>query len=230
MAEDINIALRVRRNYSKPDPDLLKAFTGWSTGNICDANGRIGSMDYQIKPLDSTWSFVGVAFTVRARPVDNLIIYKALDLIEPDDVLIITNGGSTYSSVLGDLVCGIAKSKGVAAIVTDGMVRDASGIRQVNLPVFARGVCPNSPHKDGPGEINFPISCGGISVSPGDMVVGNEDGVVVVAQRDIPFVIGELEKIGAKEKEMQQKIDAGWSLPEWIERDLCAKGISYIDK
>lgn len=227
---DKNIAFRVRRNYEKPDPDFLKTFKGLSTGNICDANGRIGALDYHIKPLVNTWKFIGTAFTVHARPVDNLILYKALDLVESGDVIIITNGGSSYASVLGDLVCGIAKSKGVAAIVTDGMVRDASGIREVNMPVFARGVCPNSPHKDGPGEINFPIACGGVAIHPGDIVVGDEDGVVVVAQQDLHDVIGNFGKIRAKENEMQQIIKTGWTLPEWMEKDLKNKGISYCDE
>src|SRR3990172_1619971 len=112
MAGETNIGFRVKVNDDRPDPDLLKAFEGWSTGNICDANGRLGAMDYRIKPLNLDWHFVGAAVTVRARPVDNLILYKELDLAGPGDVLVITNDGFTNASILGDLVCAIEKSKG----------------------------------------------------------------------------------------------------------------------
>ena len=230
MAGGTNIGFRVKLNYDKPDPDLLKAFKGWSTGNICDANGRLGAMDYRIKPLNPGWHFIGVAFTVRARPVDNLILYKALDLVGPGNVLVITNDGSTNASVLGDLVCAIAKSKGVSAIVADGLVRDAAGIREIGLPVFALGISPNSPYKDGPGEINFPISCGGLPVHPGDFIIGDEDGVVVVSRGDVPAVLKELQKVGAKEREMKERIEAGWTLPEWTEELLSIKGVQVIDE
>lgn len=230
MAGETNLRFRVKVNRERPDPDVLKAFEGWSTGNICDANGRLGAMDYRIKPLNPDWHFVGVAVTVRARPVDNLILYKALDLAGPGDVLVVTNEGSTHASVLGDLVCGIAKSKGVTAIVTDGLVRDAAGIRLNGLPVFALGLSPNSPHKDGPGEINFPISCGGLTVHPGDVIAGDEDGVVVVTREDAQEVLAELRNVGAKEKEMKEKIEAGWTLPEWMDKALSMKGMQVIDE
>jgi regulator of RNase E activity RraA len=229
MGGDANIGLRVKLAYERPSPQQLKGFEDWSTGNICDANGRLGAMDYRIKPLNPAWHFVGVALTVRARPVDNLILYKALDLAQPGDVLVITNDGSISSSILGDHVCAIAKSKGVAAMVTDGLVRDAAGIREVGLPVFARGMNPNGPHKDGPGEINFPISCGGLPVHPGDVIVGDEDGVVIVACADVPAVLKGLDEVGAKEKEMAEKISAGWRMPEWADALLSEKGMQIID-
>ncbi len=230
MAGEANIGFRVKVSGQRPDPNLLNAYEGWSTGNICDANGRLGAMNYRIKPLDPEWHFVGAAVTVRARPVDNLILYKALDLAGPGDVLVITNGGLSNASILGDLVCAIAKSRGVAAIVTDGLVRDAAGIRDVGLPVFAAGISPNSPHKDGPGEINFPISCGDLPVHPGDIIVGDEDGVVVIARGDAPTVLQELKKVGAKEREMKAKIEAGWTLPEWIGEALSMKGLQILDE
>ncbi len=229
MGKETNIGFRVKVEFERPTPEQLDGFKGWSTGNICDANGRLGAMDYRIKPLAQEWQFVGVAVTVRARPVDNIILYKALDLAEPGDVLVVTNDASTSASVLGDRVCGIAKSQGVVGIVTDGLVRDAAGIREVGLPVFSLGTSPNSPYKDGPGEINFPISCGGMSVHPGDVIVGDEDGVVVVARADIPAVLKGLVKVGEKEKEMEEQIDAGWTLPEWIDDALTRKWIQIIE-
>lgn len=226
---ETNIGFRVRVNIERPTKDQMKAFEGWPTGNVCDANGRLGAMEYHIKPLDRSWRFVGAAITVRARPVDNLMLYKALDVAQEGDVLVVTNDESSATSVLGDRVCGIAKAKGLAAIVTDGMVRDGAGIREVGLPVFARGLNPNGPYKDGPGEVNFPIACGGLPVHPGDVIVGDEDGVVVVGRKDIPAVLKMLEKIGEKERQMADNIEAGRLIPAWVDEVLKEKGCQIIE-
>jgi regulator of RNase E activity RraA len=228
MTPEPNIGFRVRMNVERPAPDLVQGFAGWPTGNVCDALGRIGAMDYRIKPLNPAWRFAGIALTVRARPVDNLILYKALEIAQPGDVLVITNGASTATSVFGDQVCAIAKAKGVVAMVTDGLVRDAAGIREVDLPVFAPGINPNGPFKDGPGEINLPISCGGVPVHPGDIIVGDEDGVVVVPRADAPTALKALEKIGAKEKKMAEDIAAGRLIPDWVDEALAEKGCQII--
>lgn len=226
---DASIGFRVKLHIERPTAEEVRGFEGWPTGNVCDANGRLGAMDYHIKPLERTWRFAGPAITVRARPVDNLILYKALDVAQRGDVLVVTNDASTSTSVLGDRVCAIAKAKGLAAIVTDGMVRDGAGIREVGLPVFARGLNPNGPYKDGPGEVNFPIACGGLPIHPGDIIVGDEDGVVVVAREDGPAVLKMLEKIGAKEQAMADNIDSGKLIPDWVDDVLKEKGCQYME-
>lgn len=224
-----NIGFRVKTKFERPLPDLLKSFEGLSTGNVCDANGRMGAMDYHIKPLNSSWHFVGAAITVRARPVDNLIVYKALSVAQPGDVLVITNNSSTTASVFGDRVAAIAKALGIVAMVTDGVVRDLSGLLKVNLPVFSRGVNPNAPYKDGPGEINYPISCGNITVHPGDIVIGDGDGVVVVPLNDVSIISKNIEKVILKEKKMEEDIAGGRLIPDWITEILNEKGISIIE-
>lgn len=229
MSSEPKIGFRVRKNIQRPDPEVVKAFEGWPIGNICDANGRLGSMNYHIKPLNPAWRFVGTAVTVRARPVDNLLLYKALQLVQPGDVLVITNDSSTATSVFGDLVVSIAKAIGVAAMVTDGMARDMAGILEVDLPVFVRGINANGPYKDGPGEVNFPISCGDIPVHPGDIVAGDGDGVVVVRREDAPFVAKNLQKVVEKERETTQRIAAGNYFPKWIDDLLEEKGIQIIE-
>lgn len=230
MADQLQPGFRVVLKFNRLPPDLLQAFAGWPMGNVCDALGRVGAMDYQIKPLNPAWRFVGSAVTVRARPVDNLIVYKALEIAQPGDVLVIATDSFTGASVVGDLVCAIGRAKGLAGLVTDGVVRDAAGIREVGLPVFARGLNPNSPFKDGPGEINLPVSCGGVAVHPGDVVVGDEDGVVVVPQADVRTVLDALPKIRAKEARMAQDIAAGRLIPEWVREALAAKGCQIIEE
>jgi regulator of RNase E activity RraA len=224
-----NIGFRVRMHIARPSADQVEHFEGWPTGNVCDANGRLGAMDYRIKPLVRSWRFVGPAVTVRARPVDNLVLYKALDVAQKGDVLVVTNDASSFTSILGDRVCSIAKAKGLSAIVTDGMVRDGAGIREVGLPVFCRGLTPNSPYKDGPGEINFPIACGGLPIYPGDIIIGDEDGVVVVHREDIPAVLKMLEKIGEKELKMAENIEAGKLSPGWVDEVLKEKGCQILE-
>jgi regulator of RNase E activity RraA len=229
MNTEPNIGFRVQMKFDRIAPEVINGFKGWSSCNVCDANGRHGAMDYQIKPLNQDWYFVGTAITVRARPVDNLIVYKALEIAQPGDVLVITNENSTLAAILGDLVVSIAKAKGLSGIVTDGLARDAAGIRELNLPVFVRGLSPNSPFKDGPGEINFPITCGGVVVHPGDVVIGDEDGVVVVSKEDAPIVVKELENIRIKEQEMVKNIEAGRLIPEWVNEKLVEKGCEFIE-
>ena len=225
---EANIGFRVRMNIERPSLELVQKFKGWSTGNISDANGRGGAMDYRIKPLESTMRFVGTAITVKARPIDNLIIYKAMQIAKPGDVLVISNDNSTSSSVFGDHVAAIAKALGIVAFVTDGLARDAAGLREVGLPVFFRGINPNGPHKDGPGEINFPISCGGLPVNPGDVLVGDEDGVVVIPKEDLPSVVNNLDIIGKKEKQMSDDFANGKLIPGWVNEVMTAKKVQIV--
>ncbi|MDI7274877.1 MAG: RraA family protein [Anaerolineae bacterium] len=229
MAGQPYLGYRLVLNPTRPPAGLIEALQGWPTGNICDALGRVGAMDYRIKPLNPGWRFVGPAVTVRARPVDNLIIYKALEIARPGDVLVIAADGVTTCSVLGDLVCAIARARGVAALVTDGVVRDAAGIREVGVPVFARGLNPNSPWKDGPGDINLPVSCGGVAVHPGDAVAGDEDGVVVVPQAALPAVVAALPGIRAREAQIAQDIAAGRLTPAAVAQALAARSWQVVE-
>jgi len=138
-------ALTVKRNFQRAAQELVKNFRNLPTGNVCDAQGRVGALDYRIKPVSETTQFCGTALTVDSGPRDNLAAWAALDMAKAGDVILITTGGHLESSVAGDLYVGMAKNAGVAGIVTDGVVRDLPGINAVGIPVFARGICPNSP-------------------------------------------------------------------------------------
>jgi len=223
-----NLGLRIKLSIERPPSDLVSVFAGVPTGNVCDANGRLGAMDYRIKPLHNDWSFAGTAITVYARPVDNMIVYKALDLARPGDVLVIANFAALSAAVIGDRVAAIAKAKGVVAIVTDGLVRDLTGLLDVDLPVFCRGLTPNAPWKDGPGTVNFPVVCGGVAVQPGDIVLGDADGVVVVSLADIETVAANLPAVFAKEQAMEAEIAAGRLISEDLDRELLAMGAQFV--
>jgi len=129
-------ALTIKRNFPRAAQELVQKFGNLPTGNVCDAQGRVGALDYRIKPVSETTQFCGTALTVDSGPRDNLAAWAALDIAKPGDVILITTGGHLDSSVAGDLYVGMAKNAGVAAIVTDGVVRDLPGINTVGIPVF----------------------------------------------------------------------------------------------
>jgi regulator of RNase E activity RraA len=220
---------RVFLNVPRPNPHWVEKFRGIPTGNICDAMDRFGALDYQIQALDRSVHLCGPAITVRTRPCDNLIIYKALEIAQPGDVLVITCHEYQTGSTVGDIVVKIAARKGIAGMVSDGLCRDASGIRATGLPVFVRGTSPSSPFKDGPGEINGPISCGGVPVHPGDLIVGDEDGVVVIPTREVERTAERLLAVQAKEAQMLRDVEAGVIIPPALVAELETRGIEVVE-
>ena len=222
-------ALTVKRNFQRAAQELVKNFRNLPTGNVCDAQGRVGALDYRIKPVSETTQFCGTALTVDSGPRDNLAAWAALDIAKAGDVILIATGGHLNSSVAGDLYVGMAKNAGVAAIVTDGVVRDLPGIDAVGIPVFARGICPNSPWKNGPGSVGLPIVIGGVAVNAGDIVVGDQDGVVIVPYQKAATVAEALAAVLDKEKNMEAAVKAGLTVPAWLKEAYGSKGVVYLD-
>ena len=216
---------RIVSEVPRPSGDLVARFRGLNTGVVCDALGRFGALDHRIKPIGPGMQMVGSALTVRARPCDNLAVYKALEMAKLGDVLLIAVHGYTSSAVWGELTSIIARELGLAGMVTDGAVRDARAISEIGLPVFAQAVTPNSPFKDGPGEINTPVSCGGVVVKPGDIVVGDAEGVVVVPQGLAEAVVARVSAFEAKEAAIRAEIEAGHLFPRQWARLLREKGL-----
>jgi 4-hydroxy-4-methyl-2-oxoglutarate aldolase len=223
------VALKINRRFERASESIVARFRSVSTGNICDGQGRSGALDYRIKPISRKASFAGVALTVETVPKDNLAPWAALDIAKPGDVVVISTGEYFASSVIGDVYVGMARNRGVLAIVTDGVVRDVEGINAVGIPVFACGVSPNSPWKNGPGGVGFPIVIGGMTVHAGDILVGDPDGVVIVSRMKAEEVAEELKAVLAKEAKMEADVKAGKSIPGWLVEAYKAKGVRYID-
>lgn len=141
---------------------------------------RLYTMDPVIKNMINNKEIRGPACTVKVYPGDNLMVHKALDIAKPGDIVVVDAGASSMNGIVGDLVSTKAYHRGIAAFVIDGLIRDIPGIKEVDLPVYARGTTPIGPLHRGPGEINYPVSCGGIVVNPGDIICGDENGVTVV--------------------------------------------------
>jgi len=216
---------RIGTDAPRAPEALLARFRGLGTGPICDALGRTGAMDYRIKPLAPGMRMAGSALTVRTRPCDNLAIYKALEMAQPGDVLVVATQGFTAASTFGDLVVLLAARRGLAGLVTDGVVRDLEGILEVGLPVFAQGLSPNSPYKDGPADLQVPVVCGGVLVRPGDIVVGDADGVAVVPLERTEAVLTRVAAIEAKERAIRAEIEAGALIPGAMARRLRELGL-----
>ena len=227
MAEPPQLA--IRRDFPRPTSAEIAAFDKAPTGWVVDAQGRRGALPHWIRPLSTANRFVGTALTVRTRPMDNLAPYAALKFAKPGDVLVVAVDGSDTASVLGDILLGMARNAGIVAAVTDGVVRDIGGINQVGLPTFARGLSPNSPLKDGPGEIGLPITLGGVLINPGDLLIGDIDGVVVVPRLEVGKVGAELAAIAEKERKMEAAVAAGAKYPVWLDAVLASPRVRYSD-
>ena len=222
-------ALTVRRNFPRPSVELLQRLRDAPTGWIVDANGRRGALDYRIRPITRAMRFCGVALTVHTRPRDNLAPYAAIQYAQPGDVMVVAADAYEEASVVGDILVGMARNQGLAALVTDGMVRDVEGLNAVGIPVFARGLSPNSPYKDGPGTIGLPITIGGVTVEAGDIIAGDQDGTVVVSRAMAESVVSALDEVRLKEHQMEQLVAQGAKLPPGMDTLIAEKGVRYLD-
>jgi regulator of RNase E activity RraA len=178
--------------------DLLRRFAPIPAANVGDAMDRLGALI----GIHSVWPgarLIGPAFTVWTRAGDNVIIHAAIDKAPAGSVLVINGEGDVTRALLGEMMGAKAKRKGIAGFVVDGMVRDAGGLQELGMPVFARGVTPAGPYKNGPGRLGEPVAVGNVAVSPGDIVLGDDDGVVIIpANRAASIILG-AEKIFEKE-------------------------------
>jgi len=192
----------------RPPEDIVARFRGVPTSFIVDAMGGTGALDWRIKPLVGR-SLVGVALTCDCGPLDNLAFFAALADCRPGDVFVAATGAHTGAAVTGDLMLGVAKNRGAAGFVTDGLVRDLDDLEAVGLPVYAMGLTPNSPQRRGPGTVGLPIVCGGVAIASGDIIVGDRDGVVAVPRARIAETLESLEKVKAMEAATLARVRAG---------------------
>ena len=222
------VMLTIRRNIERPSKALLKSFDGMPTGFVTDAYNGKGCLDFEIKPLMPAMAFHGTAITAFCGPMDNLAAMAILDFAKKGDVIVIATSGDDTAATIGDLWAFWAKKIGVAAIVCDGLVRDVVGLLKVGIPVFTRGVKPNSAFKHGPGEVNMDVTCGGVTIGPGDIIVGDRDGVVAVPLARAEQVAAQLELVRKKESEAEARVKGGEKLKFW---DAAALGdrVRYID-
>jgi 4-hydroxy-4-methyl-2-oxoglutarate aldolase len=222
--------LTIRRTFKRALHEHLAKLEGAQTGHIVDAMQGRAALDHRIKPVDpETAQFVGSALTCQTGADDNLAILAALVIAEPGDVIVAAADGFSATAVVGDNVTMMAKNKGVAAIVIDGMARDSEGIVEAGLPVFARGITPNSCVRTGPGRVGLPIVIGGARVEAGDIVIGDADGVVVLPRKHLHTILPSVEEVLAAEAATQGKIRNGFTNIGGIEDLLASDRVHYVD-
>lgn len=203
--------------------NILKEFQNIPTTAISDVQKGFNNLHSAIKPLKEEYQFVGRALTVQVPINDNSAVLKAIGEAKPGDVIIVDGKGDTYRAVAGDFVVGMMQTMGIAALVVDGVIRDIRAIKDLNFPVFTRGTAVASCGKAGVGNTNIPISCGGVAINPGDIIVGDADGVVVVPQENAEEVLA---RAKAKVISDQHREDKVAGKPEEIKkyiRDMLSK-------
>ena len=219
--------LTVHPRPQRPEPALVEAFRGAQTGHVVDAMDGRGALGGAIKPVpgtpDEVAAVVGVALTCWAGPDDNLAIIGAIAEARPGDIVVAATDAFQVSAVAGDMVAGMLRNQGVVALVMDGMARDSAGIHAVGLPFFCAGITPNSCARNGPGTVGAPVTLAGVSVSSGDIVVADRDGVVIVPSAQAAAVAARLEEIRTLERAFEAQIEAGLGVPGFYQ-DLVDSG------
>lgn len=220
MTSGFRIAKRARA-VSKA---VIEQFRDIPLANVGDVMSRMSAAGAGLRPMHSGGALAGPATTVKTRPGDNLLVHKAIDMAEPGDVIVVDAGGELTNAIIGELMVAHAMKRGVGGFVVNGAIRDAASIRSRPLPVFAAGVTLRGPYKDGPGEINLPIAIGGMVVAPGDLVLGDEDGVLCVPFDDADTVLAAARAKQAAEEKQMAAILAGTSDRSYIDETLARLG------
>lgn len=225
----MTLGFRIKTTWTRIDLDLVVAFRTLPVANVSDAMSRLSAFGQHMRPMHRKGVLAGPALTVRTRPGDNLLLHKAIDMAQPGDVIVVDAGGDLTNSLMGELMLTHAVQRGVAGFVLNGAIRDAEEISRQDVPVYASGVTHRGPYKNGPGELGFPISIGGIVVAPGDLILGDYDGVVAISPEDAPSVLGAARSKHAAEKKQMAATKAGTLDRSWVDKALIEGGCEFCD-
>ena len=216
----------IRRDFERVSPEVVREASKFQAAILADVAGRRGTLNGRISALTPQMKVAGPAFTVEVRAGDNLMIHTAMTLAKPGDVIVVDGKGDLSAALMGALMINACKQLRLGGVVLDGALRDTLELRELGFPVFAAGANPNGPHKFSPGRINWPISCGGIAVNPGDLIVGDADGVVVIEREKAQSLLSMAAKKVADEDARMKDIRANKDLaPKWLDGALRAAGV-----
>jgi 4-hydroxy-4-methyl-2-oxoglutarate aldolase len=216
----------IRRDFTRVDAATAQAAGAFASSILADVAGRRGAMDGRIQALVPGMRVSGPAFTIDVRAGDNLMIHTAMAMAKPGDVLVVDGKADRLCALMGSIMLNACKVLGLAGVVLDASIRDTEELRELGLPVWSIGASPNGPTKFVPGRINWPISCGGIAVNPGDLIVGDADGVVVVEREKAASLLPLAALKVADERKRIDDIVSGKNLrPKWLEASLRAAGV-----
>lgn len=214
------------REIERVDAEVVRQAAEFPSSILADVAGRRGALNGRIAPLAPSMRFAGPAITVELRPGDNLMIHAALAIVKPGDVIVVDGKGDLNAALMGEIMCQQAVALGVADVVIDGAVRDSEAIKELGFPMYAAGLNPNGPTKFVPGRLNHPISIGGVTVNPGDLVVGDADGVTVIERNKAAAMLPLASEKVAQETKRIADIKSRKALrPGWLDGALRAAGI-----
>jgi RraA family protein len=212
---------RIMRSFQRANADVGEMFAEFEVADISDHLNRLYGVECSIRCVSGEGRrLVGPACTVKVYPGDNLMVHKALDIARPGDVVVVDAGGSIKNAVLGDTISMKARHRGIAGVVVDGYVRDLAGIREIDFPVYARGETLVGPLHRGPGEINDPVCCGGVVISPGDIVVADDGGIVVIPRQHVDQLHAKLLRHKDRMTTYLAAVRRGEFSNAWVDRQL----------
>ena len=220
----MTIGFRILERKKKVALDIAKEFLTLPVANVSDSMWRLTAGGSRLRPMHKSGQMAGPALTVKSRPGANLMLHKAIDMAEPGDIIVCDAGGDLTNSLMGELMLAHAIKRGVGGFVLDGAVRDVEAVLEVNLPVFAAGVSHRGPYKDGPGEINVSVAIDGMVIEPGDLVIGDWDGVLSIPLDDVESILKETNEKQAAEAVDMAKIEAGEWDRSWVDKTLKDRG------
>lgn len=222
------VGFRILPAQQTTDAKLIEALGKCATAHLADSMSHLQAASSALLPRHKAGNkLCGPALTVRVAPGDNLMIQKALDLARAGDVVVVDAGGYTEQAVVGEIMASYAITRQVAGFVVDGAIRDIDFISGIVMPIYARGVTPRGPSKVGPGEINTPVSIGGMVVQPGDIIVGDADGVVAIPASDLRTVLAAAQLLEAKELATLAAVKSGKVDRNWIDVALASSGFDH---
>ena len=220
----MSASMRILEIPRRPEPRLVAEFARMVTPHLSDSMERLYAGGPGLRPMYRGGTLAGPAFTVKTAPGDNLLVHKALDVAQPGDVIVVDAGGFADHAIIGELMAARAKQRGIAGLVIWGAIRDSAELGAGSYPVFACAVTHRGPYKNGPGEINVPITMGGMPVHPGDIVVGDADGLIAVPQSEAERVLASAKAILAKETRAMKEMQDGSVDRSWVDKTLKEKG------
>jgi regulator of RNase E activity RraA len=219
------IGFRILQRRHRVDAATISKFRALPVATISDAMSRMFAAGSRLRPMHAGGPLAGAALTVRVRPGDNLMVHKALMLAERGDVIIVDGGGDLTNALIGELMISYARIVGVAGIVIDGAIRDSGWIRKNAFPVFGAGVTHSGPYKDGPGEINVPVAIDGMVINPGDLIVGDDDGLLCIPYDETEKVYAGAAKKADEEAKTLADLAAGkLGSKQWVDDTLLRLG------
>ena len=226
----MTIGFRVYPRQKAVDAAVARKFQALPVANASDSMSRMTAAGSRLRPYGKVkGTMAGPALTVKTRPGDNLLVHKALDMAEEGDVIAVDAGGDLTNAIMGEIMVYIAREKKIAGIVINGAIRDVDEIRGSGLPVYAAGATHRGPYKDGPGEVNVAIAIDGMVIYPGDLILGDADGLLCVPLDEAAAVLAATEAKQAAEQKEIAAIRAGTLDRAWVDQTLKARGCEFIE-